>query len=273
MPSIGAEGLIRRLSFPAFFPGPDGAIPPMKLWRLLVILVVLGAAAAAGAAWWWLNRPLPLAADTVEVSIEAGTTPRDIAQAWVQAGVQAPPRLLFEWFRWSGQSRKIRAGSYEIGRGTTPIALLNKMVRGDVTSAAVRFIDGWTFKQVRTELAKADALKPTTQAMSDADIMAALGEPGVPAEGRFYPDTYAYSKGSSDLAVLKRAHRAMKKRLEAAWEQRAPDTPLKSIDDALILASIVEKETGKAVDRPLIASVVVNRLRKGMRLQSDPTVI
>jgi UPF0755 protein len=245
----------------------------MKLWRVLVTLVVLGAAACAGAAWWWLNRPLPLAADTIEVSIEAGTAPRDIAQAWVQAGVQAPPRLLYEWFRWSRQSRKIRAGSYEITRGTTPIALLNKMVRGDVTSAAVRFIDGWTFKQLRAEMAKADSLKSTTQAMSEADIMAALGEPGVPAEGRFYPDTYAYSKGSNDLAVLKRAHRAMKKRLEAAWQQRAADTPLKNVDEALILASIVEKETGASADRGKVAGVFVNRLRIGMPLQTDPTVI
>jgi len=137
----------------------------------------------------------------------------------------------------------------------------------------VRLIEGWTFKQVRAELSKADSLKPTTAAMSDADIMAALGEPGVAAEGRFYPDTYAYSKGSSDLAVLKRAHRAMKKRLETAWAERAADTPLRSPDDALTLASIVEKETGSPSDRGKVAAVFVNRLRVGMPLQTDPTVI
>jgi UPF0755 protein len=245
----------------------------MKLWRVLVSVVVLGAAAAGGTAAWWLNRPLPLASDAVEVDIEAGTTPRDIAQAWVQAGVQTPALALYEWFRWSGQSRKIRAGSYEINRGTTPMSLLNKMVRGDETLAVVRIIDGWTFKQVRAELAKADSLKPTTSAMSDADIMTALGEPGVHPEGRFYPDTYAYSKGSSDLKVLVRAHRAMKKRLEAAWEQRAADTPLKSTDEALVLASIVEKETGVATDRGKVAGVFVNRLKLNMPLQTDPTVI
>ncbi|HEV7913756.1 MAG TPA: endolytic transglycosylase MltG [Albitalea sp.] len=245
----------------------------MKLWRAAVAIVVLGAAAAAGSAWWWLNQPLPLAADSVEIAIEPGTAPREIAQAWVQAGVQAPSLLLYEWFRWSGQARKIRAGSYEIGRGTTPRSLLNKMVRGDVTQAAVRFIEGWTFKQVRAELAKADSLKPTTQAMSDADIMAALGEPGVPAEGRFYPDTYTYSKGASDLTVLRRAHRAMKQRLETAWAERAPDTPLRNADDALTLASIVEKETGAAADRGKVAAVFVNRLRINMPLQTDPTVI
>ncbi|WP_280150318.1 endolytic transglycosylase MltG [Piscinibacter sp. XHJ-5] len=245
----------------------------MKWWRVAVGVVVLAGAAAAGAAWWWLHQPLPLAADAVEVSIEPGTSPRAIADAWVQAGVQASPRLLYEWFRWSGESRKIRAGSYEIGRGTTPISLLNKMVRGDVTMAAVRFIEGWTFKQMRAELAKADSLKPTTAAMSEGDIMASLGEPGVAAEGRFYPDTYAYNRGSTDLSVLKRAHRAMKKRLEAAWAQRSADTPLKSPDEALTLASIVEKETGSSADRGKVAAVFVNRLRVGMALQTDPTVI
>ncbi|CAG1015850.1 Endolytic murein transglycosylase [Burkholderiaceae bacterium] len=245
----------------------------MKLLRFLLVLVVLAAAAAAGAAAWWLNRPLPLAADAVEVAIEQGTTPREIAQAWVRAGVQTSPRLLYEWFRWSGESRKIRAGSYEINRGTTPVSLLNKMVRGDVTLAVVRIIDGWTFKQVRAEFAKADSLKPTTAAMSESEIMAALGEPGVPAEGRFFPDTYAYNKGSNDIAVLRRAHRAMKNQLALAWEQRAADTPLKTIDEALILASIVEKETGSPADRGKVAGVFVNRLRLGMPLQTDPSVI
>ena len=245
----------------------------MKLWRVLLSVVVLAAAAVAGAAMWWLNRPLPLAADAVEVAVEAGSTPRAIAQAWVDAGVQTSPRLLYEWFRWSGQARKIRAGSYEIVRGTSPAALLNKMVRGDVTMATVRLIEGWTFRQVRAELAQADSLKPTTAGMSDAEIMTAIGAPGVPAEGRFYPDTYAYSKGSSDLAVLERAHRMMTKRLEAAWAERAPDTPLKTMDEALILASIIEKETGTSADRGKVAGVFVNRLRIGMALQTDPTVI
>lgn len=245
----------------------------LKIWRIFVCVLVLAAAGVAGAAAWWLNRPLPLATETVELAIEQGTSPRTIADAWVQAGVQTSPLFLYEWFRWSGQSRKIRAGSYEIDRNTTPMGLLNKMVRGDVTLAVVRFIDGWTFKQMRAELAKADSLKLTTATMSDRDIMAALGAPGLSPEGRFYPDTYAYNKGSADLDLLKRAYRAMQKRLETAWEQRAADTPLKTMDDALILASIVEKETGAAGDRGKVASVFVNRLRIGMPLQTDPTVI
>jgi len=245
----------------------------MKFVRFLFVLVVLAALGLGGAAYLWVNKPLELAADSVEVSVDQGTPPRAIAQAWVDAGVKAPPILLYEYFRWSGQSKKIRAGSYEIGRNTTPAQLLNKMVQGDVTSAIVRIIDGWTFKQVRAELAKADSLKPTTAAMSDLQIMAALGQPALAPEGRFYPDTYAYSKGSSDLAVLKRAFHAMQKRLDAAWAQRAADTPLKSADEALILASIVEKETGIATDRGKVASVFVNRLRINMPLQTDPTVI
>ena len=245
----------------------------MKAWRILVLLLIaLGGVAGAGV-YAWLHRPLPLATETVEVSIEPGTAPREIARQWVDAGVQASPLLLYEWFRWSGEARRIRAGSYEIGRGTTPLALLSKMVRGDETLATVRFNEGWTFRQVRSELARAEALKPTTASMTDADIMRALGAPGVSPEGRFHPDTYAYSKGSADLAVLRRAFKAMEKRLDAAWAERAPDTPLKSPEEALTLASIVEKETGRPADRALIAGVFVNRLRLGMPLQTDPSVI
>ena len=245
----------------------------MKPLRALLCLLLLAVAAAVGGAAWWLNRPLDLATESVEVSIELGTPPRDIAQAWVQAGVKASPLLLYEWFRWSGQSRKIRAGSYEIGAGVTPMALLNKMVRGDETLAVVRLIDGWTFRQFRAELAKADGLKPLTANMTDEQLMQSIGASGVMPEGRFHPDTYAYSKGSSDVAVLKRAYRAMQKRLDAAWQERAADSPLRTPDDALVLASIVEKETGVGSDRGRVAGVFVNRLRIGMPLQTDPTVI
>ena len=245
----------------------------MKAFRALWVTLVIALAAVAGLAAWWLNRPLSLTADAVELSVELGQSPREIAQAWVHAGVQTSPRLLYEWFRWSGDARKIRAGSYEINLGTTPRRLLSKMVRGDESLAVVRLIEGWTFRQVRDELAKADSLKPGTAGMSDAEIMAALGEPGVAAEGRFYPDSYAYSKGASDIAVLRRARHAMRLRLAAAWAERAADTPLRSPDEALTLASIVEKETGVAADRGKVAGVFVNRLRIGMPLQTDPSVI
>ena len=240
--------------------------------RLVAMVVVLGAAAAAGVAWW-LQRPLPLAGASAELSIEAGTTPREVAQAWVDAGVMTSPWLLYEWFRWSGQARKIRAGSYEIDRDATPRTLLDKMVQGRETLEQVRFIEGWTLRQLRAELAQAPSLKPTTAGLSDEQLMAALGAPGMPAEGRFFPDTYAYSRGVSDLTVLRRAHRSLQQRLAEAWAQRAPDSPLKTPDDLLTLASIVEKETGRAADRGLVAGVFTNRLRIGMPLQTDPTVI
>jgi len=245
----------------------------VKFLRNLLLLAVLVAAGAGAAAVWWLEQPLELASSSIEVSIEPKTAPRDVALAWVQAGVRANPILLYEWFRWSGQARKIRAGSYAIEPGTTPRGLLDKMVRGDEVMATVRLIEGWTFRQFRAELARAPHLKQTTAALSESELMAAIGAPGVAAEGRFYPDTYAFSKGASDQAVLKRAYRTMQRQIELAWAERAANTPLRNADDALTLASIVEKETGAAKDRGLVAGVFVNRLRIGMPLQTDPTVI
>ena len=236
---------------------------------LLLALALLAAAAAlaAGVAWWWLDRPLPLAAQSAELSIEPGDTPREVAQGWVKAGVQTRPEFLYQWFRGSGQARRIRAGSYEISAGATPRQLLDKMVQGDEMLEKLRLGEGWTLRQVRAALAAAPHLKPLSQGLSAPDLMRALGEPGVAGEGRFFPDTYAYSRGVSDLTVLRRARAAMQRRLDAAWAQRLPDNPLKNADQALILASIVEKETG------LVAAVFLNRLRIGMPLQTDPTLI
>ena len=245
----------------------------MRWLRRLLLGCVLIALGAASLAWWWLQRPLPLAAASVEVSIEPGLSPRRVAELWVQAGVQTTPRLLYEWFRWSGSSRQIRAGSYEVQAGITPRQLLDKMVRGDEVLESVRLAEGATFTQLREALARAPALKATTRELSDAQLMAALGEPAQAPEGRFFPDTYAYSRGVSDLTVLKRAHAAMQRRLVSAWAERAATLPLKSMDEALILASIVEKETGREADRAQVAGVFANRLRIGMPLQTDPAVI
>ena len=244
-----------------------------RLFLFLALALAFVAAVVAATAAWWLNRPLPLASDPVELSIGFGESPRAIAEGWVRAGVRTHPRVLYEWFRWSGRAKQIRAGSYEISAGTTPMALLDKMVRGDETLATVRFGEGWTFRQIRAELARAEALKPTIATLSDADVMRELGAPGVSPEGQFHPDTYAYSKGSTDLAVLKRAARAMQAQLAAAWQERDAATPLRTPQEALILASIVEKETGTEADRGKVAGVFVNRLRLGMPLQTDPTVI
>lgn len=246
-----------------------------RLISTLFWLALLGAIATAGYGWWWIQQPLRLPANAaaVDLSIEPGTLPRGVAQAVKNAGVDVDPRLLFTWFRVSGQASRIKAGSYELERGITPQRLLDKLARGEESMRAVTFVEGWNWRQVRAAMAKAEHLKPDTRNLSDADVMKLLGREGVPPEGRFFPDTYAYSKGSSDVKVLQRALRAMDKRLAEAWAQRSPQSVLKTPDEALILASIVEKETGKAADRTLIASVFQNRLRIGMPLQTDPTVI
>lgn len=248
----------------------------LRLVRAAITALLAGLVGAALAAFLvlrWLDAPLALRSPSVELSVEPGSTPRDVAQAWVDAGVQTSPSWLYTWFRWSGQARKIRAGSYEIDPGTSPRRLLEKMVQGDEAMETVRFIEGWTLRQVRAALSQATQLKPATAAWSDGELMAALGAAGVPAEGRFFPDTYRYSRGVSDLTVLKRAHHAMQQRLAAVWSERSADSPLKSPSDALVLASIIEKETGLAAERGLVAGVFVNRLRLGMPLQTDPTVI
>ena len=241
--------------------------------RFFFILVLACALGAAGAAYLWLHQTLELPATTVDVSVEPGMSAREVATAVSQAGVSVNPLLLHGWFRLSGQSRQIRAGSYELDRMVTPVRLLQKLVRGEEALRSVTLVEGWTFRQVRDALKKAEQLKPDSQALSASEVMAQLGRPGVPAEGHFFPDTYTYSKGSSDLAVLKRAMQAMDKRLAAAWAQRDPKSSLTSPEQALILASIVEKETGTPADRPTISAVFNNRLAIGMRLQTDPTVI
>ncbi|MBP8091699.1 MAG: endolytic transglycosylase MltG [Giesbergeria sp.] len=235
----------------------------------MVVLALL----LAGAAAWWLHAPLPMGNAALELEVEPGTTPRGVARSVQAAGVRVDARLLYAWFRLSGQDRQIRAGNYELPPGTTPHSLLQKLVRGEESLRALTLVEGWNFRQVRAALAADNSLRHDSAALSDADLMARLERPGVHPEGRFFPDTYTYAKGSSDLAVLRRALHAMDRRLEAAWGQRASDTPLKSADEALVLASIVEKETGRASDRGKIAGVFANRLRIGMLLQTDPTVI
>jgi UPF0755 protein len=244
-----------------------------RFFSTLFVLALLAALAAAAAGWWWVHAPLRLAGNTVDLSIEPGTLPRGVAQAVKDAGVDVDPRLLFTWFRLSGQANRIKAGSYELERGITPERLLDKLARGEESLRAVTLVEGWNFRQLRAALARSEALKPDTQNLAEADLMKLLGREGVAAEGRFFPDTYTYSKGSSDVKVLQRALRAMDRRLAQAWAQRSPQSVLKTPEEALILASIVEKETGKAADRTLIASVFQNRLRVGMPLQTDPTVI
>ena len=229
-----------------------------RLMMGLLALVLLALVMLA-AGLWWLQQPLQTgsgaAQRTLDLSIEPGTTPRAVAQ-----GV-------------SGQDRRIRAGSYEITPDMSPRRLLSMLVRGEESLRTVTLVEGWHWRQVRQALARAEHLRPDSQALSDEQLMARLGRPGLAPEGRFFPDTYSYAKNSSDLKVLERALKAMDRQLERAWAARATDVALRSAEEALILASIVEKETGQAADRGKVASVFHNRLRIGMRLQTDPTVI
>jgi UPF0755 protein len=238
----------------------------------LVVFAVL-VTLLAGAGFWWLNQPLEQKADMLDLSVEPGTPVRGIAQLVNEAGVEVDPTLLYWWFRLSGQARQIKAGSYEIERGATPRSILLKLVRGEEALRAVTLVEGWNFVQLRAALAKAEQLTPNTRELAADAIMSLLGKAGVHPEGRFFPDTYTYAKGSSDLAVLRRAMHAMDKQLDAAWSQRLADTPLKTPEQALILASIIEKESARSSDRAMIAAVFSNRLRLGMMLQTDPTVI
>ena len=248
-----------------------------RVFLTLFILLFVGVLAFFGAALWWLNEPIPLrlqpGSQVIDLEIEPGTPASGVADVIVASGADVPAVLLHAWFRLSGQARQIKAGSYELVPGTNPQKLLSMLVRGEEALKSVTLVEGWNFRQVRAALQKAEQLAPDSAGLSQEAIMEKLGRPGVHPEGRFFPDTYTYAKGSSDLSVLKRAARAMDKRLEAAWALRAADSPLKTPDELLILASIVEKETGKSGDRAQIGGVFTNRLRIGMMLQTDPTVI
>ncbi len=242
------------------------------LKRFIWFLIAFSLAVLIASAYWVLS-PLSMSTQTVDLSIEPQTPVRGIAQAVADAGVQVQPVVLYAFFRASGQSRKLRAGSYELSQGNSPLDLLRKLTRGEESLKAISLIDGWTFRQFRAALAKADGLKHDTKDLSDDALMAQLGMPGVAPEGRFFPDTYTYGKGTSELRVMQRAANAMTKQLAAAWGQRQSDIQVKNIDQALILASIIEKETGRESDRTTISRVFHNRLAIDMPLQTDPTVI
>jgi len=248
-----------------------------RVFTRLLIFTFLLASLALGAAAWWLHSPMrlivPPGSQVLDLGIEHGTHAAQVADAVLASGADVNALLLQAWFRVSGQARKIKAGSYEITPGATPRSLLRMLVRGDQSLKSITLVEGWSFNQVREALQKAELLTPDSIDLQPEMIMDTLGKSGIHPEGRFFPDTYSYAKGSSDLALLKRAAKAMDKRLDAAWALRRPDTPLKTRDEALTLASIVEKETGKPTDRAQIAGVFTNRLRINMRLQTDPTVI
>ena len=242
------------------------------LVRALFGCVLLAAAAVAGG-WWWIQQPLKLPASPYAFDVKAGASLRTVARDLAAAGVLASDLPLVALARFRGTDRMIKAGNYEIASGVTLPELLDRLVQGDATQLALTVVEGATYASIKRALAADAGVAGTLAAVPEADVMARLGGEGASPEGWLFPDTYFYVAGSTDVAVLSRAYRLMRARLDAAWAKRAPDLPLKDSYAALILASIVEKETGSPADRPLIASVFVNRLRIGMRLQSDPTVI
>jgi len=209
----------------------------------------------------------------LQFGIKPGSSLRAAAQEMQRAGVLRQPTHFILMARVLGETRNIKAGNYELTEPVTHYRLLRKIVYGDVTQATVKFIEGWTFRQVRKALDDHPGLAHVTQGLSDEEILKRLGIQEGSPEGLFFPDTYHFASGSSDLRILRRAHRLMQSNLDTQWSQRAPGLPIATPYEALILASIVEKETGREEERPLIAAVLVNRLRKGMLLQVDPTVI
>lgn len=227
-------------------------------------------------ALWLVRYPLhelPHQNLPLQFSINAGSSLRGATRQMVEAGIlkhALPFELLTRFF---GDPTNVKAGNYELERRLTPLELMDKITRGDYTSLAITFVEGWTFRQVRKALDEHPALRHESRGLSDAEVLQKLGIPHDSAEGWFFPDTYHFSNGGSDFNILRRSYQLMQNHLATQWENRAPDLPLASPYEALILASIVEKETGKMPERSVVAAVFVNRLKVGMKLQTDPTVI
>ena len=240
--------------------------------KLLVTGVIVSVAAASGFAWW-TNQALPVPGAPIEFSINPGSGVAASAQQMVAAGVPVNPTLFVLLARLTGDAGRIKAGSYELKPNTSPRGLLSQLVRGEFAQEAVTIIEGWSFKQMRQAISSHTRLKHDTVKLTDAELMAKISTEYKDPEGLFFPDTYLFAKGSSEIEIYRRAHQAMLAHLNEAWEKRNKDLPYKTPYEALIMASIVEKETGQKSERTMIAGVFVNRLRTGMLLQTDPTVI
>jgi UPF0755 protein len=235
----------------------------------LVLVVVLGAAALG----WWLTQPLRLPSSPYAFTVKPGATLRAIARELAGASVLPGEWPLVALGRIAERDRSIKAGNYEIAEGITLPQLLDRLTQGEVTLVAITIVEGTTFADLKAMLAAHPGVTKTALDLPDAELMRRIGAPGASPEGWFFPETYFFAAGSTDAALLGRAYRLMRSRLDTAWAKRSADVPLKDPYEALILASIIEKETARAADRPLIGSVFANRLRLGMRLQTDPTVI
>jgi len=248
----------------------------MRLFKQLFLLCLFGAIGFAGWMAWFASAAVPLKVNPqgrLDFDIRPGLGLKGAAQVMAVAGVDFPPWQFALLGRLAGMDRNIKAGSYEIGAGVTPWELLKKLTAGDVTQTEIVFVEGRTFRELRAQLNSHPDIRHDTAGLSDTEILQRLGAPEPHPEGLFFPDTYLFAKQSSDLDILRRAHGALQRRLATEWESRDPSMPYKTPYEALIMASIVEKETGTPADRGKVASVFVNRLRRGMLLQTDPTVI
>ena len=244
-----------------------------RIIKWLLLTALLAAAAGAGALYYYAHSELPLAQSPVTLELRPGGSLKTVAAQLAAAGVLDQPDLFVLMARLRGDSAKLKAGNYEFARPLTPLGLLQRMTRGDVTLVAIKFIEGWTFRQMRQALQEHPKIRVETAGLGETELLQKLGIAQPAAEGWFFPDTYYFSEGTSDLTLLHRAHQLMLRHLDQEWGRRAQDLPLKSPEEALILASIVEKETGRPEERGLVAAVFINRLRIGMRLQTDPAVI
>lgn len=249
----------------------------MKLAVRLIGLLILLASLAGGWAWMEYRRfvetPLRLGPDGLVYEVPRGATLAGVAQDLADRGLITRPQYLAWYGRYTGQAAQIRAGEYRLSGELLPDALLELLVSGKSISYPLTLVEGWNIRQVRAAVARDPVLEQTLADIDDGELMARLGRPGLHPEGQFFPDTYHFERGTTDLELLRRAMRKMGQELEAAWAGRASDVPLQDPYQALILASIVEKETGQASERGEIAGVFARRLKKGMKLQTDPTVI
>ena len=243
------------------------------LIKRLLLLAVLFVLMLGGALVWYGNQPLPIEPLPKTISVVPGSSLRSLSTMLEREGVVGNAQAFWLLGRVLGKGGTLKAGVYILDKPLTPLGLYAKIERGDVSQAVVQFIEGWNWREVRAELAAQPMLKNDSAGMSDAEIMQAIGAEGSSPEGLLFPDTYFYIPHTSDILVLRRAYRRQQEKLMAAWANRAPGLPYRTPYEALIMASIVEKESGVAAERPKIAGVFLNRLRLGMRLQTDPTVI
>ncbi|MBI1283489.1 MAG: endolytic transglycosylase MltG [Thiobacillus sp.] len=246
----------------------------MKIWikRTLLLAGLLGLMAAGWLAWY-ATQPLHYEPLPRTINVEPGTHLRSLSTLLEREGIIGNARVFWLLGRLLGKAGTLKVGVYTLDKPMTPLELYAKIQRGEVTTATVKFIEGKNWREVRAVLAAQPLLKNDSAGMNDAELMQAIGADEAHPEGLLFPDTYFYAPHTSDLEVLRRAYRLQHEKLMAAWESRAPGLPYQSPYEALIMASIVEKETGVASERPQIAGVFINRLKRGMRLQTDPTVI